>query len=86
MNNNYYELIKIKNNSKELENLKNKIRLLKQENLKIKKKLISKYENDLINTDNFTIDNFKNEHSDIKPKITRSYSQLPRKKYIFFIF
>lgn len=79
-NNNYYELIKIKNNPKELENLKNKIALLKQENNKIKKKLMSKYENDFINTQNFTIENFKNEYSDIKLLNTSSYSQSPRKK------
>jgi hypothetical protein len=79
-NNNYYELIKIKNNPKELENLKNKIALLKQENNKIKKKLISKYENDFINTQNFTLENFKNEYSDIKLLNTSSYSQSPRKK------
>jgi len=79
-NNNYQELIKIKNNSKELENLKNKIKLLKQENNKIKKKLVIRYENEAINTFYFTLENFKNEFSDVNSMNTRSYSQSPRKK------
>lgn len=79
-NNNYQELMKIKNNAKELEHLKNKIKLLRQENNNIKKKLISKYENDAINTFNFTLENFKNEYSDVRSINTRSYTETPRKK------
>ncbi len=60
--------------------MKNKIKLLKQENTKIKKKLMSKYENEFIETCNFTFDNFKNEYRDIKTNTKRSYSQAPRKK------
>ena len=78
-NNNFHEIIKLRNNPYELEQLKNKIKLLKQENNKIKKKLIAKYENDIIKPSSFTLENFKNENSGININI-RSISHTPKKK------
>jgi hypothetical protein len=70
-NNEYNEIIKLKNNPIEIYNLKNKIQNLKQENKSIKENLISKYENGIIVRNNLNYDcefNFK------------SYTQYPRKK------
>lgn len=77
-NNDFNELIKIKEKPSELEKLKKKIKYFKKENNKIKKKLIFQYENEIIKRINFIKDSDDNFNC-VKTK-AKSMSQNIRKK------
>ena len=77
-NNDFNELIKIKEKPSELEKLKKKKKYFKKENNKIKKKLIFQYENEIIKRINFIKDSDDNFNC-VKTK-AKSMSQNIRKK------
>lgn len=76
-------MFKLRNNKSEIENIKNQIKNLKQENDKIKKKIITQYENDIIIRNSTRHEKFKYENWPFIQDNTimnKSLSQAPRKR------
>lgn len=76
-NNDYNEILKLKENSKEFLNIKNKIKNLKQENNILKYKIITRYQNEIIKKKDFLLEDNKNKDLKLNGK---SLSQILRRK------